>query len=138
MEIEVAKLRRLVDLLPEGERRRSYQERLRYALEGIPWQTQCQADPQSAQHSEALVSQNLDVGYPRDSCDDSYIIWNGTASEYRSALVQKEAELELAKAQITGNAHADWWIKNRIATLQPQIADLKKWLAEAISRGDRT
>jgi hypothetical protein len=59
------------------------------------------------------------------------IIWKGTPNEYRSMLVLSQAELLLANAQLTGNAHADWYLNNKISDLESKIADLKKWLTDA-------
>ena len=81
MDIEVAKLQRLVNLLPEGERRRCYQERLRDVLEGSPCRMRCQADPQSTEQSEALISRNPDAGYPESLGVNGQIVWKGRANE---------------------------------------------------------
>lgn len=58
------------------------------------------------------------------------IIWTGTAEEYRSMLAAKEAELRQAISEISDNPETDWYVINRIAALEPQIADLKRWLKE--------
>ena len=61
------------------------------------------------------------------------IIWEtGNASQIRSLLVLREAELILAKAQLTGNPPQDWYVRNQICDLEIKIADLRKWLAEAM------
>jgi len=59
------------------------------------------------------------------------VVWRGTMDEYLSLLVLREAELVVAKAQLTGNEHIDWYAKNRILDLEIKVADLKKWLVEA-------
>lgn len=60
------------------------------------------------------------------------IIWEtGNIAQIRSLLVLREAELVVAESQLTGNAHQDWYARNRILDLQVKIADLKRWLAEA-------
>jgi hypothetical protein len=64
------------------------------------------------------------------------VIWRGTADEYLSLLVLREAELVVAKAQLTGNDRIDWYAKNRILDLEIKISDLRSWLAEARQRGD--
>ena len=62
------------------------------------------------------------------------VIWRGTVDEYFSLLVLREAELIAAKAQLTGNDSIDWYAKNRILDLEIKVADLKKWLAEAMTK----
>lgn len=61
----------------------------------------------------------------------SSIIWKDAADEYRSLLVIREAELVLAKAQLTGNKKHDWYLNNRITELESTIDNLKKWLTES-------
>ena len=58
------------------------------------------------------------------------VVWRGTADEYLRLLVLREAELVVAKTQLTGNERIDWYVKNRILDLEIKISDLKKWLAE--------
>ena len=58
------------------------------------------------------------------------IIWKGTSDEYRQALVVFEAEVVLAKAQLTGDPVRDWYARNRILDLEMKIGDLNKWLVE--------
>ena len=65
---------------------------------------------------------------------DAPIIWKGTVQEYRSLLVVREAELVAAKAQLTGNDRADWYVRNRIHDLEIKVADLRKWLAKAMEK----
>ncbi len=59
------------------------------------------------------------------------IFGTGNMAQIRSLLVLREAELILAKAQLTGKAYVDWFTHNRIRDLEIKIADLKRWLAEA-------
>lgn len=64
------------------------------------------------------------------------IIWEtGNLSQIRSLLVLSEAELILAKAQLTGDDYRDWYVHNQIRDLEAKIADLKRWLAEADEKG---
>jgi len=61
------------------------------------------------------------------------IIWEtGNVAQIRSLLVLREAELVVAKAQLTGEPHRDWYVNNVILDLEIKITDLKKWLAEAM------
>ena len=63
------------------------------------------------------------------------VIWEtGNIEQIRSLLVLREAELILAKAQLIGNDSVDWWAKNRILDLDMKIADLRRWLAEAVEK----
>jgi len=64
------------------------------------------------------------------------VVWTGTAAEYRSLLIVREAELVAAKAELTGNPVSDWHLTNRIVDLEARIADIRKWLAEADRKGD--
>ena len=64
------------------------------------------------------------------------IVWKRTADEYRSLLALRQAELVVARTQLTGNERADWYAKNRIIDLEIKIADLRKWLAEAKVKKD--
>jgi len=61
------------------------------------------------------------------------IIWEtGNISQIRSLLVLTEAELLLAKAQLTGNDYSDWDVLIQIRDLEIMIADLRRWLKEAV------
>lgn len=63
------------------------------------------------------------------------IIWEtGNVDQIRSLLVLREAELVLAKSQLTGNQYNDWSTHNRIRDLEIKIADLRRWLAEAMEK----
>lgn len=63
------------------------------------------------------------------------IIWEtGNINQIRSLLVLREAELVLAKSQLTGNQYNDWSTHNRIRDLEIKIADLRRWLAEAMEK----
>ncbi len=65
------------------------------------------------------------------------IIWEtGNIAQIRSLLVLREAELILAKSQLTGNDYFDWRVKNKVLDLEMNIADLRKWLAEARNDND--
>lgn len=95
-----------------------------------------------------LVKTGRTYGEPRDStCADDEIsrvisealvppiIWEtGNIPQIRSLLVIREAELVVAKAQLTGNDQVDWYVKNRLHDLEIKIADLRKWLKEAMER----
>jgi len=59
------------------------------------------------------------------------IVWKGTVNEYYSLLALRQAELLLAKAQLTGKLIIDWFINNRIRDLEIKISDMKRWLKEA-------
>ena len=64
------------------------------------------------------------------------ILWEtGNVSQLRSLLVLRQAELLLAKAQLTGDDYRDWYVSNKVRDLEIKITDLKKWLAEAKSEG---
>lgn len=65
------------------------------------------------------------------------VVWKGTVNEYRSLLIILEAELIAVKAQLSGNASIDWYAKNRILDLEIKIADVRKWLAEAVNKDDQ-
>ena len=62
------------------------------------------------------------------------VIWKGTVDEYRSLFVLREAELIVAKAQLTDDEYIDLRIKDKILDLEKKIADLRKWLAEALEK----
>lgn len=63
------------------------------------------------------------------------VIWEtGNASQIRSLLVLREAELLLAKSQLTGDRYSDWYVHNQIRDLETKIADLKRWLNEAMAK----
>ena len=64
------------------------------------------------------------------------VVWEGALQEYRSLLVLREAELLVAKAQLTGDNRMDWWLRNRIFDLEAKVADLKRWLTEAMETQD--
>lgn len=66
------------------------------------------------------------------------VVWKGTPDEYHKLLMVREAELLLAEARLTGNQYNDWSTHNRIRNLEIKIADLKRWLTEAmkIDNGD--
>ncbi len=65
------------------------------------------------------------------------IIWEtGNIAQIRSLLVLREAELVLAKSQLTGDGYVDWYIKNRVLDLEMKIASLKKWLADTRNDND--
>jgi hypothetical protein len=66
----------------------------------------------------------------------SPVIWEtGNINQIRSLLVVREAELVAARTQLTGNRYLDWHTHNRILDLEIKIADLRKWLAEAMREG---
>lgn len=69
---------------------------------------------------------------------ESAVVWKGKPSEYRSLLVMREAELVVTKTQLTGNDHADWYVKNLIHNLENKISDLRKLLAEAMEKNNPT
>ena len=55
------------------------------------------------------------------------IIWEtSNISQIHSLLVLREAELVLAKSQLTGNQYNDWFTHHRIRDLEIKITDLKK------------
>jgi hypothetical protein len=63
------------------------------------------------------------------------VIWEtGNLSQIRSLLMIREAELVVANKQLTGNSHFDWHTNNRITNLELQIADLRRWLAQAMEK----
>ena len=66
------------------------------------------------------------------------VIWEtGNIAQIRSLLVFREAELVVAKTKLTGDSRSDWYINNTILDLEMKIADLRKWLAEALERDNR-
>lgn len=63
------------------------------------------------------------------------IIWEtGSVAQIRSLLVLREAELVVAKTHLTGDPSDDWYARNQMRDLEIKIADLRKWLAEAIRK----
>lgn len=62
------------------------------------------------------------------------IVWKGTPDEYHKLLMVTEVELLLAEARLTGNKYNDWSTHNRIRDLEIKIADLRRWLAEAMGK----
>lgn len=60
------------------------------------------------------------------------VAWKGSVDEYSRLLIFKQAELEIAKASVTGEPRADWYIQNRILNLETQIADLTALLRRKI------
>jgi hypothetical protein len=65
------------------------------------------------------------------------VIWEtGNVGQIQSLLIVREAELMVAKAQLTENPVHDWYINNNITHLEIMISDLKKWLNEAMKRRD--
>jgi len=83
-----------------------------------------------------------EVGATADDGDTTVppIIWEtGNINQIHSLLVLREAELVLAKSQLTGNKYNDWSTHNRIQDLEIKIADLRRWLAEAMEKdkGDK-
>ena len=63
------------------------------------------------------------------------IIWEtGNIAQIRSLLVLREAELVVAKARLTGKDWVDCYIKNRILDLEIKVADLRRWLVEAMEK----
>jgi len=63
------------------------------------------------------------------------IIWEtGNITQIRSLLVLREAELVVAKTHLTGDPPQDWYAHNQIVDLEIKIADLRKWLAEAMEK----
>lgn len=38
--------------------------------------------------------------------------------------------------ELTGDSYQDWYVNNRILDLETKIADLKRWLAEAMEKRD--
>lgn len=77
---------------------------------------------------------NEDIAPVKTKSVGPSVVWRGTADEYLSLLVLREAELIAAKAQLTGNGRIDWYAKNRILDLEIKVADLKKWLAEVTEK----
>jgi hypothetical protein len=61
------------------------------------------------------------------------VIWKGTLDEYRAMLVLKEAELIVAKAQLTGNRYCDLSITTAILCLEADMTDLRRWLGRTAS-----
>ncbi len=60
------------------------------------------------------------------------IIWEtGNVPQINSLLALREAELLLAKSQLTGKPNIDWYINNRIRDLEIKISDMKRWQKEA-------
>ena len=73
--------------------------------------------------------------YLESECQVPPVIWEtGNLSQIRSLLVLREAELILAKAQLTGDDYRDWYVHNQIRDLETKIADLKRWLNEAMAK----
>lgn len=67
------------------------------------------------------------------------VIWEtGNIAQIRSLLVLREAELVVAKAHLTGNSPDDWYARNQILDLEIKIADLRRWLAEATEKSNRS
>jgi len=65
----------------------------------------------------------------------SPIIWEtGNIGQIRSLLILREAELVLAKSQLTGNRYNDWFAHNQIRDLEIKIADLRRWLTEVMGK----
>ena len=63
--------------------------------------------------------------------DNPPVIWEtGNVSQIGSLLALREAELLLAKAQLTGNIYNDWYVRNQTRDFEIIIADLKRWLNE--------
>lgn len=61
------------------------------------------------------------------------VIWeSNNISQIHSLLVLRQAELEVAKAKLTGNDRIDWYVTNKIMDLEIKIADLKLWLKQAM------
>lgn len=66
------------------------------------------------------------------------IIWEtGNIAQIRSLLVLREAELVVAKTHLTGDPSQDWYAHNRILDLEIKIANLRKWLAQAMEKDYR-
>ncbi len=40
----------------------------------------------------------------------------------------------MAKAQLTSDGYTDWYVNNRIRDLEIKMADLRRWLAEAMEK----
>lgn len=60
------------------------------------------------------------------------IVWEtGNVFQISSLLSFREAELTLAKAQLTGYAYSAWYIRNQIRDLEIKITYLKRLLASA-------
>ena len=113
MGTELEKLERLITLLPDGEKRRAYEARLNKA------RSHTDVAPQPGTVDGALAP----------------VMWEtGDIAQIRSLLVLREAELVAAEAQLTGDPVEDWCARNRIGFLKPIVADLKKWLAEAMEK----
>ena len=66
------------------------------------------------------------------------IIWEtGNIAQIRYLLVLREAELVVAKTHLTGDPSQDWYAHNRILDLEIKIANLRKWLAQAMEKDNR-
>lgn len=66
------------------------------------------------------------------------VIWEtGNVDQIRSLLALREAELIVAKAQLTDDEYIDLRIKDKILDLEIKIADLRRWLAEATQKENR-
>ena len=76
----------------------------------------------------------VEVGGTVDDGDTTVppIIWEtDNIDQIRSLLVFREAELVLAKSQLTDNQYSDWSTHNRIRDLKIKIMDLRRWLNDA-------
>ncbi len=60
------------------------------------------------------------------------IIWEkGNVAQIRALLWLREAELAVAKHDMTGKDHVDCYLQSHIYDLEMKIDDLHRWLAEA-------
>ena len=83
-------------------------------------------------HLAALELSLIDNKPSTPNTDTQPVIWGtGNEDQIRSLLVLREAELILAKSQLSGKYYEDWYLKNYIHDLEIKISDLKQWLAEA-------